>query len=176
MQVCKQCEDVVEEMRAMVVAANSSCSGQLEAFLQDKVCSQLPPDVAKECVADVHAALPRIWAMLINQVLDPGKACAAIGACGGHSSQKQEGQAGVAAAPGVRGIVDCKMCKQVTKEIAKELEDPAYQAKVVAELEQVCRQLPNTTPAMQDKCAAQVDKEGPVLMTQISALCLIVRV
>ena len=68
------------------------------------------------------------------------------------------------------------MCKQVTKEIAKELEDPTYQAKVVAELEQVCRQLPNTTPAMQEKCAAQVDKEGPVLMTQISNLCLSVRV
>ena len=64
------------------------------------------------------------------------------------------------------------MCKQVTKEIAKELEDPTYQAKVVAELEQVCRQLPNTTPAMQEKCAAQVDKEGPVLMTQMSTLCL----
>ena len=68
------------------------------------------------------------------------------------------------------------MCKQVTKEIAKELEDPTYQAKVVAELEQVCRQLPNTTPAMQEKCATQVDKEGPVLMTQISNLCLSVRV
>ena len=63
------------------------------------------------------------------------------------------------------------MCKQVTKEIAKELEDPTYQAKVVAELEQVCRQLPNTTPAMQEKCATQVDKEGPVLMTQMSDLC-----
>ena len=119
MQVCKQCEDVVEEMRAMVVDANASCSGQVEAFLEDKVCSQLPLDVAKECVADVHAALPRIWATLINQVLDPGTACAAIGACtdGGHFSfsQEPEGQAGVAAAPGVRGIVDCKMCKQVTK-------------------------------------------------------------
>ena len=63
------------------------------------------------------------------------------------------------------------MCKQVTKEIAKELEDPTYQAKVVAELEQVCRQLPNTTPAMQEKCATQVDKEGPVLMTQMSDVC-----
>ena len=115
MQVCKQCEDVVEEMRAMVVDANASCSGQVEAFLEDKVCSQLPLDVAKECVADVHAALPRIWATLINQVLDPGTACAAIGACGGHFPQKPEGQAGVAAAPGVRGIVDCKMCKQVAK-------------------------------------------------------------
>ena len=85
----------------MVVDANASCSGQVEAFLEDKVCSQLPLDVAKECVADVHAALPRIWATLINQVLDPGTACAAIGACtenGGHFSfsQEPEGQAGVA--------------------------------------------------------------------------------
>jgi len=94
-----------------------------------------------------------VWDTLISDILDPATACITIGVCdvGGVVSD----------------VVDCKMCKQATKVVAKHLEDPKVEEQIAEELISMCDKVFNESSTVDAKCKAAVSEDTPKFMKQV---------
>ncbi|EKX36685.1 hypothetical protein GUITHDRAFT_155159 [Guillardia theta CCMP2712] len=153
--LCQECKEIIGTLQNIVSDANKTYSDQVQKFFLENVCPQLPPEKQSDCKAFVVQTLPKIWADIIDDVLDPTLTCKSLQLC------KTETR-------GLQDVVECKLCQQAAKFIDKEiLESPDVEAKVTERLKKVCDDIPNANATVIAKCRTVIDSETPKFLEDL---------
>uniref|UniRef100_A0A224Z8B0 Saposin n=1 Tax=Rhipicephalus zambeziensis TaxID=60191 RepID=A0A224Z8B0_9ACAR len=128
---------------------------RVEAVL-DKLCSKLPNDLAKECMAFVEEYGPAVM-VLLAQEIDPSIVCVAIKVCPKDGLQKQSDVK--------LQLNECATCKAATSYVEQILKDTKNDQEVAKQLANACDRAPK---ALQSQCKALIKTYGPALLRTIA--------
>ncbi|XP_037274476.1 prosaposin [Rhipicephalus microplus] len=133
----------------------NSTEARVEAIL-DKLCSKLPNDMAKECMAFVEEYGPAVM-VLLAQEIDPSIVCVAIKVCPKDGLLKQSDVK--------LKLNECATCKAATSYVEEILKDTKNDQEVAKQLANACDHAPK---ALQSQCKALIKTYGPALLRTIA--------
>ncbi|XP_049272589.1 uncharacterized protein LOC119398702 isoform X7 [Rhipicephalus sanguineus] len=150
---CTFCQYALHFIQNELVENNTEA--RVEAVL-DKLCSKLPNDLAKECMAFVEEYGPAVM-VLLAQEIDPSIVCVAIKVCPKDGLQKQSDMK--------LKLSECATCKAATSYVEKILKDTKNDQEAAKQLANACDHAPK---ALQSQCKALIKTYGPALLQTIA--------
>lgn len=129
---------------------------RVEAVL-DRLCSKLPNDLAKECIAFVEEYGPAVM-VLLAQEIDPSIVCVAIKVCPKDGLKKQSDLK-----LKLSGCATCKAAVGYVEQII--LKDTKNDQEVTKQLSNACDHVPE---ALQSQCKPMIRTYGPALLQAIA--------
>lgn len=142
---CDTCLDVARDFEQYLV--DPKTQDAVVSFVQDNICSLLPPDAGATCAQEARVAVAQAVAS-ITQTLTPQMVCDYLGVC------QAAGPGAAADARLAGGPVECPLCKLVFAQLVARLQDPTSRADIQRSAQEACQDLEGA--AAVTKCLGDV--------------------
>lgn len=158
---CQVCESIINYLDQDLLS--EAVEKQLQGYFSE-ACNQVIPAGQDQQVCDqiINQYFPEIWAKIVG-FLNGQEICTDMKMC--SAAEEFFVHSNAATNPAALG---CSFCKNVFTWFQAQILNPATEKQILAEVEKVCADIPNTDYAQ--KCRATLDEYGDKLFKKVTEI------